>query len=135
MIESYGAVLRQASAQAADDVAGSNEAITAIEEKLEQLQHAIIELQKRLDVAQEERIKDDRQEQSADPDELAWQRMRYALLHHKFVWRSIERLALAARIAPEQAEAILKRHGDEVRLSTGKSGRRIARLLTREPKA
>jgi hypothetical protein len=66
--------------------------------------------------------------------EAQWQKMKYALLNHKFVWRSIERLARAADITPQLAESILQEHSHEVRISRGKSGRTIARHQSRQPK-
>ena len=66
--------------------------------------------------------------------EAQWQKMKYALLNHKFVWRSIERLARAADITPQLAESILQEHSDEVRISRGKSGRTIARHPSRQPR-
>lgn len=66
--------------------------------------------------------------------EAIWQIMKSALLDHKFVWRSIERLARAAEITPELAKDILQEHSIEVRISRGKSGRTIARHLSRQPR-
>ena len=66
--------------------------------------------------------------------EAQWQVIKDELLNHKFVWRSIERLARAADIEPQLAEDILKEHRDVVRISRGKSGRTIARHLSRQPR-
>jgi hypothetical protein len=62
--------------------------------------------------------------------EAAKTRIREALADGKFLWRSIERLAKIAGITEAQAMEILR--GDtQVVLSTGKSGRPIARLAAR----
>ena len=66
--------------------------------------------------------------------EEQWKKIEYALLNHKFVWRSIERLARAADITPQLAESILDERLDEVLISRGKSGRTIARHKTRQPR-
>ncbi len=62
-----------------------------------------------------------------------WEKMQHALLNHNFVWRSLERLAKAADVDSTLAEDILRDHGEEVRISRGKSGRTIARHISRSP--
>lgn len=104
---------------------------------LEAVRTTVAELRERLEGAEAEPSVSPTEAEPAgvgiDRDDL-WQRMKYALLNHKFVWRSMERLALSAGITPQLAEAILREHHDEVRISRGKSGRRIARHLSRQPR-
>ena len=59
--------------------------------------------------------------------------MERALSSHKPIWRSLERLAVAAETTPQLAEAILRGHSADVVISRGKSGRTIARHVTRRP--
>lgn len=66
-------------------------------------------------------------------DESIWRRMKDALLTHKFVWRSVERLALAGGTTYDDALRILRSRPTEVKISLGKSGRTIARHVDRQP--
>lgn len=126
--------VQEAAEQVSDDLAGSNQAIAEIEQDVAELR-AKLGAKAKEDPAGASWKGDPAESQEAgrDPDEIAWERMKYALLNHKYVWRSIERLALEARISPLEAEEILGKHSKEVRVSRGKSGRRIARHLTRQP--
>lgn len=72
----------------------------------------------------------------ANPEDRAaaiWTRLRRELLEGKFVWRTIDRLALVAGITPEYVHEVLATQPDEVKIGRSKSGRTIARHVTREP--
>jgi len=71
-----------------------------------------------------------RQSLSEDQRHAALQKMKRALADTDFRWRSIERLAIAAGLHEDDALGIL-RSDPEVVLGKGKSGRRIARLVSR----
>jgi hypothetical protein len=71
-----------------------------------------------------------RQSLSEDQRQAALQKMKRALAETDFRWRSIERLAIAAGLPEDDALGIL-RSDPEVVLGKGKSGRRIARLVSR----
>lgn len=70
---------------------------------------------------------------ATERDEIIWERVRRELLGGKFVWRTLERLALVAGATREEVHDILASHPGEVKIGRGKSGRTIARHLTREP--
>lgn len=65
-------------------------------------------------------------------DEEIWERLNSELQDGKYTWRTVDRLALVAGVAPEKVHTILARH-DDVRMGRSKSGRKIARHMTREP--
>lgn len=110
---------------------GSRERMTTIQDDVAALTRAVADLQDKLSIPEGARLAAGEREDARR--ELIWERMRYALLNHRYVWRSIERLALAGDTSPQQAEEVLREHLDEVVLSRGKSGRTIARHKTRRP--
>lgn len=69
-----------------------------------------------------------------DRSEIVWERVRKELLEGKYVWRTLERLALVSGSTREQVHEILASHPGEVKIGRGKSGRTIARHSTREPR-
>ena len=70
-----------------------------------------------------------------DRAEVIWARLRPELLQGKFVWRSLDRLALVAGATPELVHDVLAAHPDEVKIGRSKSNRTIARHVTREPQS
>jgi hypothetical protein len=75
---------------------------------------------------------------SVTPDELRkleddraiWKRLREALNHPKYKWRSLERVSFEAAVSEEVAADLL-RANDEVRFSKGKTGNIIVGLRSR----
>jgi|GEM_PF-5693023 len=118
---------------AKDELSGTATAVSKLGQEIDDLKTVIKDLQQRHEIAEQDQIMGIESEQ-AKRNETAWIAMSRELTSHKFVWRSIERLALAARISSVKAEEILEQKSDEVRMSVGKSGRRIARHVDRKPK-
>ncbi|MEM6441417.1 MAG: hypothetical protein AAF763_17180 [Pseudomonadota bacterium] len=58
-----------------------------------------------------------------------------ALNDPRYVWRSLDRLSLEAGASPEQVRHALAENRSEFTLGRGVSGREIARLASRDPKA
>ena len=100
-----------------DDIDGSKKAITAIEAKLN------VENVPRVEPNNVDAL-------SGEQRETARRCMEQALSSGKYLWRSIERLAVIGGVSESQALDIL-RADSAVRLSLGKSGRQIARLVAR----
>lgn len=139
LIQGLSDALRDASESALEDSDRDAEAITKLNERIAGLERAIAELQAGAleagkTVSDAARIAVVQGGTDQPNRGKIWLSVADALLNHKFVWRSIERLAMAAGTTPQVIDEILKEHKDDVKLSVGNSGRRIARHRTRQPK-
>ncbi len=58
----------------------------------------------------------------------SYQRMLQSITDSSFEWRSLERLAIEARISESEARAILAEHSDQIVLGKDRTGKPLARL-------
>ena len=137
-----GAAIKQRglSVKFGDHMISFGEAVKEIDQNLdenlsdfESTMETIRDLQSQIDELKGIDVKRDEHSPTGPDSEAVWQVVRNSLIHSKYVWRSLDRLAILAGVSTDKVREVLASHADEAVIGQGKSGRAITRHLSRNP--
>lgn len=134
---SVGRAIEAMDEEMKDSLSGFQDTMERVRDQqtqIDELKDAIVKLKEGTPVAEKIAIESAAAAQTpGQKDEAAWRLVRNALLHGKYVWRSLERLSMLAGVSMDEMQRILADHHDEAIRGIGKSGRAIARHVSHTP--